>query len=1552
MLLKHFSKLALVAILVSTFLQFTFPNNDIKVNAGPFGPEILCDGAPYLVTAPASSSTLNKVDSSTSPFGFTPLGPSGPLLNALAYNYQDGYMYAIEGSTPFNKLYRINASGIITDISASYPSIPTQSGAYNVGSMDLNGNYYFTRSPTLSRVYKLNLASGVVTSVNTSTGFRVGDWSPNPIDGKLYGHDYNTNQIVSIDPVSGAVNTSIALTGTLPSVGIATGASWTNALGEMFIYGSSKIYKTNLTTGATVLLSNAPSANNADAASCPFAPIFEKTVSPTTIQTGGTVTYTYKIVNGLPTPLTASFSDIMPDARTFVASSITQTGFTTNGTPNAYAGTGTLNISNYTIPGNGTATITAKVKVPLSIPGGTVTNQAKLTGLPAIMGDILSDNPATARDKDATPLIVTTPAQILCDGSAYIINGTPTNTAFYKVNTTTSPFTNTQIGATTGAVNSLGYNFQDGFMYVMNRVSPLNGVFRIDANGVYTDVSSDYPTIPVNTYNIGAIDLNGNYYIALGSNITTFAKVNLATGAVTNVTTSPSGSVTMADWAFNPVDGKLYGVDQNSNNIVTIDTTTGAITVVGPLTGTTPPPFGPIGNTWFDADGYLYLYENGGNIYKVKPTVSGATTLVSAAAVVASNDGASCAYSPILDKTVSPTIARAGDTVTYTYKIVNGLPTPLTASFSDIMPDARTFVASSITQTGFTTNGTPNAYAGTGTLNISNYTIPGNGTATITAQVLIPLTQASATINNQASLTGLPTVFGDILSNNPLTSQFKDATPLAINNARIELDKAATYNDTNGNSAGDVGETITYQFTVKNTGDLPLTNVTISDPSVTVLGGPISLGVGAQDSVTFTATHIVTAADILAGTFTNTAAAIGTPPTGPAVTDTSNDPNTPAPNDATVTPIPPFAFSDVKDTSVNTSVTYNPLTNDILPSGTVLTKINGVTPVVGTPIPVTNGTVTLNSGGTFTVSPNPGFTGQITFPYSVTTPTSQILTATDTINVYKAVDDTKETAFNTPITYDPKANDTIPSGSTISKINGVVPVVGTPIPVTGGTVTLTATGTFTVSPTTGSTIPIVFPYEVTTLSGVKVTATDTVTVAKATDDTKSTNLNTPITYDPKANDTIPSGSTISKINGVVPVVGTPIPVTGGTVTLTAAGTFTVSPTTGFIGAITFPYEVTTPSGSIVTATDTVNVYNVADDNKTTLINTPVTYDPKANDTIPSGSTISKINGVVPVVGTPINVIGGTVTLTAAGTFTVSPTTGSTTPIVFPYEVSLPDGTKIIANDTVTIENPKLEIDKASVFNDTNSNGIGEVGETISYQFTVKNIGNVPLTNVTVTDPLVTVSGTAIPTLAVGASDSTTFTATYVITAADVLAGKVENTATATGTPPNGPNATDTSNDPSTAGANDPTVTKIPPFTQDDIKTTLNGTPVTYNPLINDKLPVGSRITQINNTSIAVGVPFRLANATVTLNADNTFTVTPDAGFSGAITFSYSIVTPQGDTRTSQNTVTVEATSAPIALINSLLRTGGLNESNSIYSAIIMLISGISLAFIAKKKLTR
>jgi uncharacterized repeat protein (TIGR01451 family) len=101
-----------------------------------------------------------------------------------------------------------------------------------------------------------------------------------------------------------------------------------------------------------------------------------------------------------------------------------------------------------------------------------------------------------------------------------------------------------------------------------------------------------------------------------------------------------------------------------------------------------------------------------------------------------------------------------------------------------------------------------------------------------------------------------------------------------------------------------------------------------------------------------------------------------------------------------------------------------------------------------------------------------------------------------------------------------------------------------------------------------------------------------------------------------------------------------------------------------------------------------------------------------------------------------------------------------------------------------LQDPEVTLTNAAVggtFNDVNLNGRPDAGETISYTFTVANTGNMTLFDVDVTDPAFTVNGTTIASLAPGASDSTSFTGTYVIQQADIDAGAFDNTSTAAAT---------------------------------------------------------------------------------------------------------------------------------------------------------------------------
>jgi hypothetical protein len=89
--------------------------------------------------------------------------------------------------------------------------------------------------------------------------------------------------------------------------------------------------------------------------------------------------------------------------------------------------------------------------------------------------------------------------------------------------------------------------------------------------------------------------------------------------------------------------------------------------------------------------------------------------------------------------------------------------------------------------------------------------------------------------------------------------------------------------------------------------------------------------------------------------------------------------------------------------------------------------------------------------------------------------------------------------------------------------------------------------------------------------------------------------------------------------------------------------------------------------------------------------------------------------------------------------------------------------------------PQLTVDKSGVVNDSDGDGVIEVGEKIDYTIVVTNTGNVTVNGITVDDPLV---GPIVCDLsALFPGQVTTCRVTYTLTQADVDAGTVSNTAT-------------------------------------------------------------------------------------------------------------------------------------------------------------------------------
>ncbi|MCD4851763.1 hypothetical protein LN996_13155 [Arthrobacter sp. AK01] len=581
-------------------------------------------------------------------------------------------------------------------------------------------------------------------------------------------------------------------------------------------------------------------------------------------------------------------------------------------------------------------------------------------------------------------------------------------------------------------------------------------------------------------------------------------------------------------------------------------------------------------------------------------------------------------------------------------------------------------------------------------------------------------------------------------------------TNTAVPAPEMEFSKSADSSGIRNPSV--VGDRITYTFTSRNTGNVPLTGVTINDPldglsalTYTWPGTPGTLLPG--ETVTAMATYAITQADIGAGHIANLATTTGNPPTGPPVTPP------PAATDTPLTPGPAMEFSKSADASGirNPSVVGDRMTYTFTSANTGNVKLTGV--VIDDPL----------AGLSALVYTWPGTPGELLPGQAVTATATYAITQADIEagHVANSATTTGTPPTGPPVTPPPAGTDTPLTPGPAMEFSKTADASAIQNPSVAGdlmTYTFTSANTGNVAltnvaindPLVGLS-PLTYAWPGTPgelLPGQAVTATATYAITQADIDAghvanRATTTGTPPTGPPV---TPPPGTTYTPL--------TPKP----------AMEFSKS---ADASAVQDP----STSGDVITyAFSTKNTGNV------TLKDVAIT-DPLAG--------LSALTYTWPgVAGTLLP--GETVTATAtyaitqadidAGHVANSATTTGTPP-TGPAFTPPPGET-----DTALITAPAMEFSKTAVAPAIDRPS--KVGDVITYDFTARNTGNVKLANVSITDPLAGLSaltytwpgvaGTLMP------GETVTATATYAITQADIDAGHVANSATTTGTPPAGP----------------------------------------------------------------------------------------------------------------------------------------------------------------------
>jgi outer membrane protein OmpA-like peptidoglycan-associated protein len=551
----------------------------------------------------------------------------------------------------------------------------------------------------------------------------------------------------------------------------------------------------------------------------------------------------------------------------------------------------------------------------------------------------------------------------------------------------------------------------------------------------------------------------------------------------------------------------------------------------------------------------------------------------------------------------------------------------------------------------------------------------------------------------------------------------------------------------------------------------------------------------------------------------------------------------------------PVAQDDVASTTSLQPVSIDVLANDSDPDGDTLT-------ITGTTAPA-NGTVSIVNGE-IVYTPNAGFTGTDTFTYTVSDGNGHETTASVTVTVVApnsapaAVDDTASTNVGQPVTINVLGNDTDPDGDTLSIISTTSPANGTASIVNGEIV---------YTPNAGFTGTDTFTYTITDGNGYEVTANVTVTVnavnaaPTAVDDAVITGKNSPVDIDVVANDTDPDGDTLRVISFNPPAHGSVVD----------NGVLTYTPDTGYVGVDTFTYVITDGNGHEDTATVTITINDPnapptpQDDSATTIDGQPVTIAVLGNDTDPDGDTLT-----IESVSNPAN---GTASI-VNGEIVYTPNAGFVGTDTFDYIVNDGNGHSVAASVTVTVSAgnvaPTAQNDQSTTNQDTPvtiavlTNDTDPDGDTLTITATTNPVnGNVSIVN-----------GEIVYTPNAGFVGKDDFTYTI----------------------------SDGNGHEVTASVSvDVLAVNVAPVAVDDSAITNQDQPVAIPVKDNDSDADGDKLT-ITNMSTPANGSLSIVNGEIIY--------TPNAGFFGTDSFTYTIDDGHGHTATANVNVTVNQINLP------------------------------------------
>ncbi|WP_412741737.1 hypothetical protein [Krasilnikovia sp. MM14-A1004] len=619
-----------------------------------------------------------------------------------------------------------------------------------------------------------------------------------------------------------------------------------------------------------------------------------------------------------------------------------------------------------------------------------------------------------------------------------------------------------------------------------------------------------------------------------------------------------------------------------------------------------------------------------------------------------------------------------------------------------------------------------------GTVTCGATTLAPGVATTCTATYIVTQADADAgVVHNSATAQGTPPAGGTVVSAPASTD-----TPTPAPKVSLTLAKTAALVDGNANKLADPGERIDYTFTVRNTGNVTLTGVAVTDPKASTVACP-GTTLAPQAQMPCTGAYTVTDADVVADDVHNVATARGTGPNGAVATSLPAETRTPTPvyaphigltKTAALTDANGNGLADVGETITYTFAATNTGNATLTAVGVTDTKIG----------PVTCPATTLA----------PGATTNCTRQYTVRQ-----------ADVDAGVVHNSATARGTP----PTGPDTVSLAATTD----------TATPARRPALTLTKTATLT--DTNGNNLAdlgeqIAYQFQVHNAGNVTLTA---VTVS----DPKVGPVTCPgADLPPGATATCSAGYTVTNADIVADAVhneatATASPPTGAAISSQPASSNVLTPVYAPSILIKKTATLQDTNGDAVAdlGEQIVYAFGVRNTGNTTLTNVRINDAKVGAVTCPSTTLAPDAQMICTpatytVVQADVDADVAHNDATALGT----PPSG-------------PDVSSTASTDVPTPKNaPAIVLVKRATLDDTNGNDLADVGEQITFAFEVTNVGNATLHAIGVTDPKLGPVTCPLSTLDPTAPNHMTCTAApHVVTQADVdrVGAKAQNTAT-------------------------------------------------------------------------------------------------------------------------------------------------------------------------------